>query len=156
MAKQLNKNEIKQLNQQIAQEYGIQDFFGKKENVKMDSQSIFLEEETIFFKYEEKFIPTLKLIMKQENQQKQSILKKIIVDMGAIKFAANGADIMRPGIVKIEPKIAKGEAVCIIDETHSKPLAIGIALYTSEEMISMEKGKAVKSIHHIGDEIWTS
>ena len=41
-----------------------------------------------------------------------------------------------------------------VDETHNKPLAIGISLITGPEMVENDEGKAIKSIHHVGDEIW--
>ena len=38
--------------------------------------------------------------------------------------------------------------------SHNKPLAIGISLITGPEMVENDEGKAIKSIHHVGDEIW--
>src|SRR3990167_525562 len=66
---------------------------------------ILLNKKAAFFYFENKVVPTLKLL--QEN----NVLKKITVDMGAVKFVVNGADIMRPGIVEIEAGIAKDEFV---------------------------------------------
>lgn len=40
----------------------------------------------------------------------------------------------------------------IIEERHKKPLAIGRALVAGTEMRG--EGKAVKSLHHVGDQIW--
>ena len=45
--------------------------------------------------------------------------------------------------------------VVIRDEKHSKPLAIGEALFSSEEISKMEKGKVILNLHYIGDKIWT-
>lgn len=80
--------------------------------------------------------------------------KYIVVDMGAVKFMAKGADVMSPGITDADPEIKKGDFVIIVDETHHKPLAIGRSLISGSEMIQNTKGKAVKTIHYIGDEIW--
>ena len=74
--------------------------------------------------------------------------------MGAVKFVTNGADIMAPGIVDADDTIAVDDSVWICDETHKKPLAVGIALKSGIEMVQQEKGKAVKMIHHVGDELW--
>ena len=79
----------------------------------------------------------------------------IIVDMGAVKFVTNGADIMAAGIVKADPHIEPNDQVWICDETHHKPLAVGIALCTGEEMTTSAKGKAVRNIHYVGDKLWT-
>jgi PUA-domain protein len=78
----------------------------------------------------------------------------VIVDMGAVKFVTNGADIMAPGIVDADETIAIDDAVWICDENHKKPLAVGIALKTGLEMVQLQKGKAVKMMHHVGDELW--
>ena len=109
---------------------------------------ILVNKKPAFFYYQEKIVPTLKYL--QEN----IILKKITVDMGAVKFVVNGADIMRPGIVEIEAGIAKEEFIVVIDKNNHKPLAVGIALFNSEEMKGMASGKVIKNIHYVGDELW--
>jgi PUA domain protein len=78
--------------------------------------------------------------------------RQVIVDAGAVRFVVNGADIMKPGIVSADPEIAAGDLVVIAEERHKKPLAIGRALVAGTEMKG--EGKAVKSLHHVGDLIW--
>lgn len=78
----------------------------------------------------------------------------VTVDMGAVKFVTNGADVMAPGIVNADFNIAIGDAVWICDENHKKPLAVGIALLEGSDMVEQKKGKAVQMIHYIGDELW--
>lgn len=78
----------------------------------------------------------------------------IEVDMGAVGFVTNGADIMAPGIVDADINIKQNDYVWIRDETHQKPLAIGKALMSGEEIIKTKKGKAVKNIHFVGDPLW--
>jgi len=80
--------------------------------------------------------------------------KFVVVDMGAIKFITSGADVMAPGIVDADRNIVENDQVWICDEKHHKPLAVGIAIMNGEQMITEEKGKAVKTIHHVGDQIW--
>ncbi len=80
--------------------------------------------------------------------------KWITVDMGAVKFLANGADVMSPGIVDADMGIVPGEGVWIRDERNKKPLAVGIAQMPANEMVNTKSGKAVKTIHYIGDKIW--
>ena len=74
--------------------------------------------------------------------------------MGAVRFVVNGADIMRPGIVEIQAGIEKDDFVAVVDKNNKKPLAVGIALYSSEEMRVMASGKVIKNIHYVGDELW--
>ncbi len=78
----------------------------------------------------------------------------VTVDMGAVKFVANGADVMGPGIVDADPAIAEGDFVWIRDERNKRPLAIGRALVPGEAMRSKTKGKAVSSVHFVGDKLW--
>ena len=123
----------------------------KKDQVELvedEHKIILLNKKPAFFYHQEKLVPTLKFL--QEN----NCLKKITVDMGAVKFVVNGADIMRPGIVEIEEGISKEDFVAVIDKNNKKPLAVGIALYSSEEMKKMASGKVIKNIHYVGDELW--
>ena len=78
----------------------------------------------------------------------------VTVDMGAVKFVYNGADVMAPGIVDADPAIEVGDLVWVRDEKNLRPLAVGEALMAGPEMVASEKGKAVRSIHHVGDPLW--
>jgi len=77
----------------------------------------------------------------------------VMVDAGAVSFVAKGADIMRPGIVSADPDIEEGDMVIIVEQTHGKPLAIGRALVSGEQMTG-DSGKVVRTIHYVGDSIW--
>jgi PUA-domain protein len=80
------------------------------------------------------------------------VKRLVTVDAGAVRFVVNGADIMNPGIVSADPEIAAGDLVVIVEERYKKPLAIGKAMIPGPEMKG--EGKAVKSLHHVGDLIW--
>jgi PUA-domain protein len=136
----------KEVNKKIEQ-YKI--VLSKKDKcILIDKKIILVNNIASFFYYQEKLLPTLHTL------QEHSVLKKITVDMGAIKFVIGGADIMRPGITDIQEGIEKGEEIVIIDETNKKPLAIGIALFDTKTMQEMSKGKVIQNIHYVGDEIW--
>jgi len=109
---------------------------------------ILINKKPAFFYHDDRAVPTLKFL--QEN----NLLKKTTIDMGAVKFIINGADIMRPGIKEIEDGIKKDDVIVIIDEKNKKPLAVGIALFGTEEMKAMSSGKVIKNIHYVGDEVW--
>ena len=81
-------------------------------------------------------------------------LPSVIVDMGAVPYVCNGADVMSPGIVRVEGVFNGGEIIVIRDENHGKALAIGLALVSSSEIEDMPKGKAIESIHYVGDKLW--
>lgn len=79
--------------------------------------------------------------------------RSVLVDAGAVPFVAKGADVMRPGITFAHPDIKEGDLVVVIEETHKKPLAIGRALISGESMKG-DSGKAIKTIHSVGDKLW--
>ena len=83
-------------------------------------------------------------------------LPSVLVDMGAIPFVCNGADIMAPGIMEIEGVFDKDGILVIRDVKHRKALGIGVALFPSDEMRVLKKGKAILNLHHVGDKIWES
>lgn len=77
----------------------------------------------------------------------------VTVDMGAVKFMCNGANVMRPG-VKAFTEFDKGQIVCIIEESQKKVLAVGRALTSSKELAEMSKGQVVENLHYISDTYW--
>lgn len=81
-------------------------------------------------------------------------LPKVVVDMGAVPYVARGADIMAPGIVEVDPSLQKGDYAMVVDERNKKPLSIGILLHDANEIMVTRKGKAMETIHHVGDTIW--
>ena len=126
--------------------------FNKKDQVELIEDKykiIFINKQPSFFYYNDRPVPTLKYL-----QENPTILKTITVDMGAVKFVINGADIMRPGIKKIEEGIGKEDFVVVVDENNKKPLSVGIALFDSNEMKETTTGKVIKNVHYVGDEIW--
>lgn len=80
-------------------------------------------------------------------------LKRVTVNAGAIKPISNGANIMAPGIVKVDEDIVRGDVVVITDERYGKPLAVGVALVDSR-FLKGSKGRVIRNLHHIGDEVW--
>lgn len=77
----------------------------------------------------------------------------VTVDMGAVKFMCNGANVMRPG-VKAFTEFDKGQIVCITEESQKKVLAVGRALTSSKELAEMSKGQVVENLHYISDTYW--
>ncbi|MDC0200088.1 RNA-binding protein [Candidatus Nitrosopelagicus sp.] len=75
------------------------------------------------------------------------------VDMGAVKFMCNGANLMRPGIKKFS-EFSKNDIVCIVEESQNKFLAVGKSEIDSSELEDMEKGEVLKNLHYISDKSW--
>ncbi len=129
----------------------IEQFFGDKklEIAETDEYDfILVNGDPILFMLGEKFFPTLRAALKFKPK-----IKRVAIDMGAVKFVSNGADIMCPGIIEADINIKKGDVVFVSDEVHGKPIAIGTALISGERMMG-NKGKAIKSVHYVGDKIW--
>lgn len=78
----------------------------------------------------------------------------VSVDMGAIPYVCNGADVMAPGIKVVQGDFEEGELVVVRDIEYGKALAIGASLASSSEIRVMKKGKAIRNIHYVGDKIW--
>jgi len=108
-----------------------------------DGSPIFLEKKILF--------PTLKAFLDTDCR---TLTRHVTVDMGAVPYVTNGADIMRPGIVEMDESIEKGDFVVITEERHGKPLAIGEAVYSGRETMKMNQGKVVLTIHYVGDKMW--
>ena len=83
-----------------------------------------------------------------------SIIPKIVVDMGAVPYVCKGADVMAPGVRAIKGEFKENNLLLIVDERHGKPLAIGVALFSSEDMKALNSGKIVKNLHYVGDKLW--
>jgi PUA-domain protein len=147
----LSKREIKDLIPQISPLLEVSPK-QKVEIVDADKYSImYVDDEPLLFEFEGRWLPLLRCIL---SGRIPVPYPKITVDMGAIKFVANGADIMRPGIVSIPDGISPGSPVLIVDEKHGKTLAIGVSMLSSEEMRSAPGGKVVKNANAAGDALW--
>ncbi len=151
--KHLKKKEIRSLEEQVKERYGIDIDLPKKGGVEQlsgkDAEIIAVNGKPWFFLHGNIPLPTLHFLLEKQ------FLKTIVIDMPAIPYITNGADVMRPGIVSIDDGFSTGDAVCIVDETHHKPLAVGLSLFSSDEMKAKDSGKVIDNIHYIGDTIWT-
>jgi PUA domain protein len=78
----------------------------------------------------------------------------VTVDMGAVPFVTNGADVMAPGVVDADMDIRPDDVVYVRDQKNLQPLGVGIALVTGKEMAQGTSGAVVKSYHHVGDPLW--
>ena len=83
-----------------------------------------------------------------------AVTPKLVVDMGAVPYVCKGADVMAPGVRAIKGKFEENDLLLVVDERHGKPLAIGFALFGSEDMKALDSGKIVKNIHYVGDKLW--
>lgn len=77
----------------------------------------------------------------------------VLIDMGAVRYICNGANIARPGIVKFE-SFLKDKIVIVKDKDYQKPLAVGISLCDSKTGMLLSKGHIINNMHYVGDKFW--
>ena len=87
-------------------------------------------------------------------QEALQLLPRIVVNMGAVPFVCNGADLMAPGVVRIEKVYKQDDYMVITDERHGKPLAIAVALTDYDTAHNLKHGKIARNVHYVGDELW--
>ncbi|RME79017.1 MAG: RNA-binding protein, partial [Methanobacteriota archaeon] len=109
---------------------------------------LYVDGKLLAFLRDGEVIPSLVAVM-----EKIVALPKVVVDVGAIRYIASGADVMRPGIVELDD-FDEGSIVAVVDERHGKELAIGKALKSSEEIKKASAGKVIKTLHYVGDNMW--
>jgi PUA-domain protein len=130
----------------------VETILGSKVNIEVveaDFGQIFLVNgKPLFFKIEDSVLPTLFF------QEISARAPKVVVDMGAIPYVCNGADVMAPGIVRFEGEFSKGDLVLVVDEKHEKPLALGEILYDAEKARNVKQGVVVRNLHFVSDKIW--
>ena len=150
--KRLTNKEIRELNVKISRwnlKFNKNDelYFSSVDDIKV----VIFKNQVQFFYYNNILVPSLHAVIEHKNTI--FLMKPVVVDMGAVRFVVKGADIMRPGVVELSD-FSKGDVVLIIDIDNRLPLALGVALYDSEDVELMKKGKVIKNIHCVGDKIW--
>ena len=145
----ISKSETEDLLKQVSAQWKIE--IPKAKNLSMhrimDNVQIFTANDIMILKIEETYLPFL---------SQTSLLEKfphVLVDMGAVKFMCNGANVMRPGITSYS-EFDKQQVVCVIEESQHKFLAVGKSLVPSSELETMEKGEVIKNMHYISDKYW--
>ena len=146
----ISKSESSQTLRDIASQWGTEP--PKTKNLMVyhitDDALYIAGEDLKALKIGEKYVPFL---------TDTKILEKfpsIIVDMGAVKFVCNGANVMRPGITGFSGEFEAGQIVCITEESKNMFLAIGIASVPSSEARPMKKGQILENIHYVSDRYW--
>jgi len=148
----LKEREVRELTNNLRTRFH-EDFFDSKAIVDIGT----LEEFTVLFVDDsiDFIINNNKLVFTLQGLYKyQPKTNFVVVDMGAVVFITKGADVMAPGITDADSMIQKDDVVWICDEINRKPLAVGVAIMTGEEMKTKKPGKAVKTLNYVGDRLW--
>lgn len=108
----------------------------------------------IFFKPRDgPWIPTLKFLYKYPG-----ILKAVRVDKGAIRFVLRGAAVACGGLKQATSELPEGlkagEPVALYAEGKELPLAVGVMVMSTEEIMAAQKGFAIEQTHFLDDALW--
>lgn len=150
----MKQKEGKQILNQLSEKLktNVEAILGSKINIETVEaefgQLILANGKPLMFKVGANVLPTL--LFTEVTQR----MPKIVVDMGAVPYVCKGADVMAPGIRRIEGEFNSGDLVVVVDETHGKALALGESLYDSQTARTTKKGAVVKSLHFVSDKIW--
>lgn len=144
----ISKTETAEVLKQIIEQWKVE--LPKIKNLKiyeLDEGQIIIGEGLTAIKIGQNYLPFL------SDATTLAKFPSVIVDMGAVKFMCNGANVMRPGIRSFG-EFESGQIVCIIEESQKKSLAVGRALVSSKEMTEMSKGIVIENLHYISDKYW--
>ncbi len=150
LKKREQRDELERIESDLGSSIGLDAKARLEGGILDDGSRILLSDnEILFFEYEGRNFPTLRAIL-----DGIITIPTVTIDMGAVKFVVNGADIMRPGITKVDDDVKANGIVAVVDERHGKPLAVGISQLSASDLRTATSGKVVKSIHHVNDDLW--
>ena len=113
-----------------------------------DGEVVFVDGEPLALRSRGELIPVL------VNAITLKDLPRVVVDMGAVPHVVSGADVMAPGIRRVEGEFPANNLLVVEDEKYGKPLAVGRALVDSQTLAATKKGKVIKNLHYVGDPTW--
>jgi len=146
----LKAREVRLLLREARSQLGVEIPSGRVEEgrISEDVSLFFVEERPLLLRIGGRLLPTLLYREVLEH------LPAVVVDMGAVPYICRGADVMAPGITEVRGEFERDELVVVRDERYGKALALGLSLFSSAEVREMRKGKAIKNLHYVGDEVW--
>ncbi len=149
--KRLRERDAKNLSSTLEEITGVSVFGDEPVDTaeSTDFDLIFVGNEIIGLIKDEKPFLTIRGLLKYKPEKRY-----VTIDMGAVPFITNGADVMGPGITDVDPDIETGDLVWIRDVRNEVPLAVGVALKPAAELSEKKQGKAVNTIHYVGDKLW--
>lgn len=107
----------------------------------------------IFRVADDRYIPLVKCV-----HLAPEIVKKAVVDGGAIKHLINGADVMAPGLLHTTseyPGVNEHEIVAVYGYGKTHALGVGVAQMSSEQVEEVRHGVAIKMVSLLGDKLYS-
>jgi PUA domain protein len=100
------------------------------------------------------YIITLYAVNVMYNTKGVLVVPAVVVDEGAVPHIKKGADVMLPGIKKVAKPFMKGDVVAVLEPSEKYAIALGIALVDSASIVPGAKGKGIKNVNYLDDDIW--
>jgi PUA-domain protein len=150
----LREKEAKRFLHEVSERLGqdVEQFLGSKTRVEVnetETAEVFIfDGKALLARSGIEIFPTLSF------EKFFSAIPRIVVDMGAVPYVCKGADVMAPGVRAVKGEFKENTLILVVDERHGKPLAVGVALFSSEDMKVAKGGKIVKNLHYVGDKLW--
>jgi PUA-domain protein len=150
----LKEKEAKKFLQEVTNRLGtdVERLLGSKARVELDeietTEVFIVNGRPLIARSGDALFPTLTF------EEFFSFIPRVVVDMGAVPYVCKGADVMAPGVVAIKGEFEVDNLLLVVDERHGKPLAVGVALFSSEAMKALKRGKTIKILHYVGDKLW--
>jgi PUA-domain protein len=142
----MKRRDARELLEQLEHVFGVSGV-GKVEEAEYEDKKVYILDDSLdFIRDGNGLYPHL-------SSGKVNLLPSVVVDMGAIPYVCNGADVMAPGIKEMD-SFKEGDIVVVRDITHRKALAIGRALKGSAEIEASKKCRVVQNLHYVGDKLW--
>lgn len=151
----LKKKEAKRVQERISKALKINraDIINRKASFEVmyfdiEKKIFFIDGKPEFMEFDGEIFPVL------INERVLSQLPSVTVDMGAVPHICNGANVMASGVTKVNGSFKVDSIVVVLEERFSKKIAIVKALYSSNEIVNMKKGKVAENLHYISDKFW--
>ncbi|MCL1905100.1 MAG: RNA-binding protein [Methanomassiliicoccaceae archaeon] len=152
--KRLRSKDVKAYSEEVGSALGIEVFTGDDIVDIAESSEfnvIYVNGEILALVFDGRTFLTVRGLLRYKPQK-----KFVTVDMGAVPYVTNGADVMAPGIVDADVDIKEGDMVWIRDVKNLIPLAVGISSLSGGELKKGGKGKVIRTLHNVGDKLWRS
>jgi len=131
----------------------------KKEGVaevkgKDKASFIVLDGVPLFFRARDgPYFPTLRVL-----HAFPDMMPRVTVDAGGTKFIVKGADVMCPGLTSagggLPAGLPAGCPVAIYAQGKEHALGVGVLKMSADDIRKVNKGPAVETLHHLGDDLW--
>jgi PUA-domain protein len=152
----LKVKEAKQVLSEASQRFklDLDVLFGGKATVDVveseNGQIYLVNSRPVMFKVADVFLPFLGFT------EFIQVAPKITVDMGAVPFVCKGANVMAPGIRRVEGDFSKSDLLVIVDEKYGKALALGESLFDVTKFRETKNGPVIKTLHYVSDKYWNT